>query len=788
MDKSDTNNYKYTAEDIKVSRFPDSVRNTPGMYIGELCPNNLFNEIIDNSIDEYLAGFGNKIVIKLEKDNFLSVEDNGRGMPIDEHKEEKKSAAEVIMTVLHAGGKSTKGNAYKVSGGVHGVGISVSNALSSELELFIYRDEKEYYMKFQKGITIIPLKFIGETLKRGTKIRIKADDSIFPTKEFSLDLILKRTEELSFLNPRLKIEVYDEINSKKKEYYYENGILEYLKKINKNKKLITEPIFFHNKEEDCEITLAFNWWESGEEEYYAFTNNIHQKEGGTHVTGFKTGVAKVINNYIEKNKKKDYINSFLKKHRFDILGEDIRNALQCILHVKIEKPMFNSQTKNRLITSFVRERVDTFIKNNFEDYLDKNPLLAKSIILHSFQNATIRVLMKKEKDKIQQKAENVESFSIPGKLADCNPETPKKDRELFLVEGDSAGGNIKTSRNRNFQAVFCLKGKILNVIKASKSKILDSDELADLAAVLGIGLKDNNENNYLEKLRFHKIIIMTDADVDGNHIRTLLLTFFHQYMKFLLENNHIYICEPPLYKITSGRSYEYVKNEEEYKEYILKRIYNNWEFTISNKQLSFEDVKSLKNNLNIIHKQIKNIWKGDIDIEIMASIYLNLYLHKDFNKIKKNVEEEFKNIIITGDINTISISVTTIYGDNYYKLDIDHNFDISCISDILPIKIVNKNNNESFDIKNFYILHNILENIAYKGIEIQRYKGLGEMSKEQLAFTCVNLETRNVKLVQYTSDHQEMEEMIYILMSTHNSDIRKNLIQNFQLSENKKDI
>lgn len=783
--KSD--NYNYTASDIKVSRFPDSVRNTPGMYIGELDPIRIFYEIIDNAVDEHLAGYCNKITVRLEKDNFVSVEDDGRGMPTDEHEEEKKSAAEVIMTILHAGGKSVKGNAYKVSGGIHGVGISVTNALSSELELFIYRNNQEHFMNFQKGITINPLKVIGKTTKRGTKVRIKADESIFPFIKFSKELILKRIEELAFLNSRLRIEFYDENDNSKAEFYFENGLVDYLNKINGNEKLIISPIFFDHKEEDCEMSVALNWWENGEEEYYAFTNNIHQMEGGTHVTGLKMGLAKVVHDYLDKNKNQDYIVSFFKKSKIEIIGDDIRNALKCILHVKIEKPIFNSQTKNRLITPFVRERVDAFVKIKFQDYLDKNPLIAKKIIEKAFRSATIRILTKKEKEKIQQQTENVEFFSIPGKLADCNPNTPKEDRELFLVEGDSAGGNIKGCRDRNFQGVFCLKGKIINVVKASMSKILDSEELADLAAVLSIGLRENNEENYLEKLRFHKIIIMTDADVDGNHIRTLLLTFFHKYMPFLLINGHIYICEPPLYKISIGRSYQYAKNDEEFEDYILNRLYKEWKFMVNDQELSFETLSNLKNNLNILQKQLKNIWKGDVDIELMASIYLNKYLYKDFKIIKQNVEKEFKNLEISGNIDNFLIKEATIYGNNNYQLSIDESFDISFVSHLLPIKIINKSHEEVIDCNNFYNLHCILENIAYKGIEIQRYKGLGEMSKEQLAVTSVNVATRNIKLVEY-EPNQETENLIDILMSTDNADDRKHLIQTFQLNENKKDI
>ena len=572
----------YGADSIKVLKGLDAVRKRPGMYIGDTDDgsglHHMVFEVIDNSIDEALAGYCKNINVSINSDNTVTVEDDGRGIPVDIHKGEKISAAEVIMTQLHAGGKFDH-DSYKVSGGLHGVGVSVVNALSETLELKIFREGKEYEIKFEDGNSIKPLKFIGKTKKKGTKITFLPSKEIFSSVKFSSNILERRIRELAFLNKGISITLIDKSLKKTKEYVhkYDGGIVEFVKHINNKKPILVnksekevfkKPVYVTATKNNVIVECSFQWNAGYSEDVLPFTNNIPQKDGGTHLLGFRSALTRVINKYSNDRSSK--------KNKLSLSGEDIKEGLTAVLSIKMPDPKFSSQTKDKLVSSEIRNIVENIIGDKVSTWFDQNPSIAKIVLEKIMQAAMARDVARKARDSVRRKG-TFELSGLPGKLADCQIQK-REGTELFIVEGDSAGGSAKQGRVREFQAVLPLRGKILNTFVNGKkngedqstkalSKMMSSSEIVTLINALGTGSKDFN----IENLRYDKIVIMTDADVDGSHIRTLLLTFFNNYpFNQLIENGHIYLAQPPLFKVTKSNKSIYIKNEKELEEYIVK--------------------------------------------------------------------------------------------------------------------------------------------------------------------------------------------------------------------------
>tara|TARA_Y100000817_G_scaffold53185_1_gene38837 strand:- start:5684 stop:7750 length:2067 start_codon:yes stop_codon:yes gene_type:complete len=657
--KNQNSGDNYKADSIKVLKGLEAVRKRPGMYIGDTDDgsglHHMVFEVVDNSIDEAIVGFCKNITVVMHKNNSITVEDDGRGIPVDMHKGEKKSAAEVIMTQLHAGGKFDQ-NSYKVSGGLHGVGVSVVNALSQKLDLTVYRDGKEYFLSFENGKTKNSLKFIKKTTKSGTKINFFPSKEIFSSTKFSTSILQKKMRELAFLNKGLKILLIDETGTKNKSYEnkYDGGIQEFVsfidqKKsslINKNDKpIFKKPIYIKGEKKEVIVECSLQWNSGFSEDVLAFTNNIHQKDGGTHLLGFRSALTRIINKYAsEKN--------LNKRNKVTIGGEDIKEGLTAVLSIKMPDPKFSSQTKDKLVSSEIRNIVETIVSEKVTTWFDQNPSVVRSILDKVLQAALARDLARKARDSVRRKG-TLELSGLPGKLADCQI-SKMEGTELFIVEGDSAGGSAKQGRKREFQAVLPLRGKILNTyINENKkrnglngnenktlSKMMSSNEIVTLINALGTGYKDFS----LENLRYEKIIIMTDADVDGSHIRTLLLTFFNnQPFNELIEKGHLYLAQPPLFKITKSGKSTYIKNEKDLEKYILNSSEN------GSKKLKKADLESYineqKKKLSI--QRFKGLgemnpdelWKTTLDPENRT------LLRVDYSKGTKEKSKEDQNII-----------------------------------------------------------------------------------------------------------------------------------------------
>ena len=584
-----TKNSNYQADAIKVLKGLEAVRKRPGMYIGDTDDgtglHHMVYEVVDNSIDEALAGYCKNINLDINSDGSITVNDDGRGIPVDIHKGEKKSAAEVIMTQLHAGGKFDH-DSYKVSGGLHGVGVSVVNALSEKLELTIERDGKKYFIEFKNGDSIKPLKEIGKSKKSGTQIKFLPSKNIFSSTKFSFNTIQKRMRELAFLNKGIKISINDFSLKKVKnvEFKFDGGILEFVEFLEKDREklknkngndLFKKPIFIEGKKDSLEIECSLNWNADYSEDVYPYTNNIYQKDGGTHILGFRSALTRVINKYATEQ-------NLLKKNKVSISGDDIKEGLTCVLSVKIPDPKFSSQTKDKLVSSEVRNIVESIVNEKLSVWFDQNPSIAKIILAKVVQAALARDVARKARENVRRKGA-LELTGLPGKLADCQ-NSKQEGTELFIVEGDSAGGSAKQGRNRENQAVLPLRGKILNTYTNTNgtkkngngndirtktlAKLISSNEIITLINALGLDPK--NEEIELKDLRYGKIIIMTDADVDGSHIRALLLTFFNNKpFNKLIENGHVYLAQPPLFKINKGSKGIYIKDEKELEKYIL---------------------------------------------------------------------------------------------------------------------------------------------------------------------------------------------------------------------------
>ena len=779
-----TTSDKYDSSNIKVLKGLEAVRKRPGMYIGDTDDgtglHHMVFEVVDNSIDEALAGFCNQIDVIIHEDDEVSIRDNGRGIPVDHHKEEGISAAEVIMTKLHAGGKFDD-NSYKVSGGLHGVGVSVVNALSENLDLTIWRDGKVWKQTYKNGNPKNKIKSTGTTKDQGTEIRVKPSKQIFGDAiAFDYDILKKKLRELSYLNSGIEINLKDERNSKSERFKSEGGLIEFVEYKNKNKTPLNKTFRFLQEQKDgISIEIALQWNDSYQENIQCFTNNIPQKDGGSHLIGFRTALTRTINNYIEKE-------NLAKNESIQTSGEDVREGLTAIISAKLPDPKFSSQTKDKLVSSEIQPVVEKETYKHLTEYLLENPNDAKSIASKIIEAARAREAARKAREMTRRKGV-LDGLGLPGKLSDCQEKDPSVS-ELYLVEGESAGGSAKQGRNRQNQAILPLKGKILNVEKARIDKVLGSDEIVTLITALGCGIK---EEFSLEKLRYHSIIVMTDADVDGSHIRTLLLTFFYRQMPELVEAGHIFIAQPPLYKVSKGKKDVYLKDDSGLNEYLLERISENYSLNLTKtkamKPSEFSDLlKAYKNfeeltlipDLNISFDFLMTLLKAKPFPKKSSEKEVKSWV-KAFNKISKtsnlSVDEKIKNIICTrteyGN-SLVDLIPLSFFKSKNYKVVLSYQ-DKS--KQVKPgISVIKKN--DSFEVIDdlFITLRSTMEDVR-KSLNIQRYKGLGEMNPEQLWETTMNPVGR--RLVQVKIDDADEASDLFEQLMGDNVENRREFIE-----------
>jgi len=759
---------EYGADSIKVLKGLDAVRKRPGMYIGDTDDgsglHHMVYEVVDNGVDEALAGHADHVSVKIHADGSVSVADNGRGVPVEIHKEEGVSAAEVIMTQLHAGGKFDS-NSYKVSGGLHGVGVSVVNALSDWLELRIWRNGKEHLARFEGGYTVEHLKVVGDTDRTGTEVRFMASLDTFSNREFDFHMLEKRLRELAFLNSGVRIILEDERPAEplRTELLYEGGVREFVKYLDRSKQAVMpEPIYVRGERDDIGVEVAMWWNDSYNEMVLPFTNNIPQRDGGTHMAGFRAALTRTINAYAQSS-------GIAKKEKVSFTGDDAREGLTCVLSVKVPDPKFSSQTKDKLVSSEVRPAVENLVGEKLAEWFEENPTVAKGVVGKIVEAALAREAARKARDLTRRKTAMDVNF-LAGKLKDCSEKDPTK-TEIFLVEGDSAGGSAQTGRDRGTQAILPLKGKILNVERARFDRMLGSQEIGNLVMALGTGIGRDEFN--ISKLRYHKIVIMTDADVDGAHIRTLLLTFFFRQMPQLIENGHLYIAQPPLYKVSRGRSEVYLKDQASMDDYLMEqgvdgavlRQGNGEEVTGQDLKRVVEDARQLKHvleafpthyprhileqaaiagafvpgavdadlqgtadrvaaRLDLIAKEWERGWQGRITQDMGVRLA----------RILRGVEEVRTldgQMLRSGEARRTG-SFTQSLRDVYE----------------LPATLVRKDRQQL--IYGPLDLHKAIFEEGEKGLTLQRYKGLGEMNPNQLWETTLDPDART--LLQVTID------------------------------------
>jgi DNA gyrase subunit B len=755
----------YGASNIKVLKGLEAVRKRPGMYIGDTGHRGLHHlvyEVIDNSIDEAMAGHCDTINVTLTKDGTCKVSDNGRGIPTDMHPTEGMSAATVVLTVLHAGGKFDK-DTYKVSGGLHGVGVSVVNALSSDLKMTIHRDGKIHEQNFKEGIPQEALEVIGDTRKTGTTIEFSADSSIFTdTTTFEYDYLSKRFKELAYLNPFITIIFTDERTENVETYHFEGGIAQYVSDMNK-KTLIADVYSFTAKIEDIEFDIALMYNDAYDEKLASFVNNIRTPNGGTHEAGFRAGLTRVISNYNSKN-------GAAKEKDVKIEGKDTSEGLIAIVSVRVPEPQFEGQTKGKLGNTYVRPLVQKQTYELLSKYFEENPLQAKAIVSKSLMAARGREAAKKARELTRRK-DNMSVGTLPGKLADCQSKDATE-CELYLVEGDSAGGSAKMGRDRVFQAILPLKGKILNVEKARLEKILKSDEITNMITAMGCGIGEEYKE---EKLRYHKIIIMTDADVDGSHIQTLLLTFFFRHFKDVVEKGYLYLAQPPLYRYKKGKKEIYFKDDRQMNDYLIDNGIESLDVEgVGHNDLVsyFKMVDHYRGSLNALERRYALV--GLIRHFIENPDLIGLEINKMFDTVEKFLNENDNNIL-TKTISDDSIHIFVQTKDGMEELLInDDLFSAPHFNEASFVYEKIQEWNISFDDDILKILESI-EDYAKKGAYIQRYKGLGEMNPDQLWETTMTKENR--VLLQVTIDDVEVASEAFTLFMGDEVEPRRNYIE-----------
>src|SRR6266704_606944 len=628
----------YSAEHIKVLEGLEAVRKRPAMYIGSTGTEGLHHlvyEVVDNSIDEALAGFCTEVHAVIHIDNSVTVIDNGRGIPTEVMPKEGKPAAEVVLTKLHAGGKFDNA-AYKVSGGLHGVGVSVVNALSEWLNLEIWRGGKVYVQSYHRGVPAGPLEMTGHTDRRGTKVTFKADETIFETSLFSFDVLSQRLRELAFLNRGLLITIEDERDEKKHEFHYTGGIVSFVEHLNKNKQpLHDKVIYFQGVREGIDLQIAMQYNDSYQEQIFTFANNINTHEGGTHMIGFKSALTRTLNNYALSN-------NLFKEDKETLSGDDVREGLVAVISVKLSNPQFEGQTKTKLGNSEVKGIVETLVNVGLGDYLNENPSVARKIVNKAIEAARARDAARRARELVRRKGA-LDSMSLPGKLADCQERSPQH-AEIFIVEGDSAGGSAKQGRDRRTQAILPIKGKILNVEKARYDKMLTHQEIAAMITALGTGVGQDDFD--ASKLRYHKVIIMTDADVDGSHIRTLLLTFFYRQMGTLIDNGYIYIAQPPLFSVKKGKNEQYIKDERQMARFLLKKATDNLTIEVKGHELRgreltnfLEKLIELNGVMNRVDRHFRDTRVTDLLLSMGAESRAFLGDPEKMSALAKKIEE-----------------------------------------------------------------------------------------------------------------------------------------------------